>query len=52
MACPCNKNGSGSSAKSSVKFTVKQADGTTKTFTNEADAKLSAARNGTSVRRL
>lgn len=51
MGCPCNKNG-GSAAKSSAKFTVAQKDGTTKTFTSEADAKLSAAKNGTRVRKL
>lgn len=46
MACPCKaKNG----AKS--KFTVLQKDGTVKTFTSEADAKLSATKNGTRVKR-
>lgn len=47
MACPCKKNGSTAVAK---KFTVVQQDGSVKTFTNEADAKLSAAKNGTRVK--
>lgn len=50
MACPCkNKNG-GSAAKATYKVT--EPDGTTKTFTNEPDARLHAAKTRGKFKRV
>jgi len=51
VGCNCG-GGKATAKKTGVKYTVKQADGTTKTFTNEADAKLSATKNRTSYRKV
>lgn len=47
MACACNK-GTATTGKKS--YTVTTPSGSTKTFTNEADAKLYAARSGGTIK--